>query len=40
MVVLWYREGGIWEPKLERPTWVWWQEAGPEEVARKQEIGK
>lgn len=30
----------MWEPQLESSTRVWWQEAGPEELAKKQEIGK
>lgn len=35
-----YREEGLREPQLESSSRVWWQEAGPEELAKKQEIGK
>lgn len=30
----------MWEAQLESSSRVWWQEAGPEELAKKQEIGK
>lgn len=42
LVVLWYGVGGCMGAKAgeARPTRVWWQEASPEELAKKQEIRK